>query len=103
MRFDVNVYHHIVEVEPVPKGFYASVLATLKEITKKENLIMADLSVLEAQVKANSDVEASAILLIQGIAAKLAEAATDPAKIQALSDELKASADSLAAAVAANT
>ena len=66
---------------------------------------MADLTTLEAQVTANSDVEASAVLLIQGIAKQLADAiaANDPAKIQALQDKLKTSADALAAAVVANT
>ena len=44
-------------------------------------------------------------MLIQGFAAKLeaAIAAGDPAKLVALKDELKTSADALAAAVAANT
>jgi hypothetical protein len=58
---------------------------------------------LEAQVAQNTAVEASAVLLIQGIAAQLAAVATDPAKVQALADSLKTSADSLAAAVVANT
>ena len=64
---------------------------------------MADLTALTAQVQANSDVEASAVLLIQGLADQIAAAGTDPAALQALQDQLKASADSLAAAVAANT
>ena len=64
---------------------------------------MASLSELETQVKRNEEVEASAIVLIQGIAAKLEAAKSDPVKIQALADELKTSADSLAEAVVANT
>lgn len=64
---------------------------------------MAQLDDLEAQVKANTDVEASAVTLIQGLAAKIAAAGTDPAKLTALQNELKSSADSLAAAVSANT
>ncbi|SRR6266542_4222859 len=58
---------------------------------------------LEAQVKANTDIESSAVLLIQGIASDLAAAKSDPAKVQALSDKLKASADALASAITANT
>jgi len=64
---------------------------------------MASLADLEIQVQANAQVEASAIVLIQGIAAALEEAKTDPVKIQELADELKASADNLSAAIVANT
>lgn len=63
----------------------------------------ADLTALTAQVTANTDVEASAVILINGLAAQLVAAKNDPVAIQALADKLKASADSLAAAVTANT
>lgn len=63
----------------------------------------ADFTALTAQVTANSDVEASAVILINGLAAKLIAAKNDPVAIQALADQLKASAEPLAAAVAANT
>ena len=79
------------------------ILLLLHTLIRKEELVMADLSSLQAQVQANTEVEASAVVLIQGIAAQLAAAKTDPAAIQALSDQLKASADGLAAAVTANT
>lgn len=68
-----------------------------------EGETMADLSALTAQVKANTDLEASAVQLIQGLAAQLAAAATDPAAVAALATQLKTSADSLAAAITANT
>lgn len=58
---------------------------------------------LTTQVKANTDAEQAAITLINGIAARVEAAAGDPAATQALSDQLKASADVLAAAVTANT
>lgn len=58
---------------------------------------------LTAQVTANTDVEASAAQLIVNIAEALRQAGTDPAKLAALRDTLKNSADALAAAVAANT
>jgi hypothetical protein len=64
---------------------------------------MASLDTLTAQVKANTDVEASAVLLIQGLAAKLEALKTDPVAIQALADELKTSAGTLADAEVANT
>ena len=62
-----------------------------------------DLANLQAQVQANTDVESSAITLIQGIAAQLAAAKNDPVRIQALSTQLKTSADALGAAIVANT
>jgi chromosome segregation ATPase len=72
-------------------------------IKKKEQKMSAQLDVLTAQVAENTEVEESAIALIEGIAAKLAAAQDDPAAVAALVDQLNASADALAAAVAANT
>lgn len=72
-------------------------------LTKMEKRIMAKFDALEAEVARNRSVDESALLLIQGIVAKLEEAAGDPAKIAALTAELAASSDALAAAVAANT
>lgn len=65
--------------------------------------LMSALDDLTAQVATNTSVEQSAIVLIQGIAAALAAAGQDPVKLAALTSSLKTSADSLAAAVAANT
>jgi len=64
---------------------------------------MADLSVLTAQVTANTDVEASAIQLLNNLSTLLATIKTDPVAVQALADQLKTSGDKLAAAVVANT
>lgn len=65
--------------------------------------IMADLASLEEQIKRNTDVDSSAILLIQGIAEQLRQAGTDPVKLAELRDKLSQSTDALAAAVTANT
>jgi hypothetical protein len=68
---------------------------------------MKEFDDLTAQVNQTTTVEASAVLLINGIAAKLAalvESGTvDPAAVSALSSQLKASADAMSAAIAANT
>lgn len=58
---------------------------------------------LAAVVAAEHTVIASAVALINGFAAKLAEAGTDPVKLAALQADIKADSDALAAAVAANT
>jgi hypothetical protein len=73
---------------------------------KEEEHFMADTSALDAltaQVTENTDLEQSAILLIQGLADQIANAGTDPAALAALSAKLKSSADALAAAITANT
>lgn len=64
-----------------------------------------ELDALEAAVTRNTDVDASAIALLQGLKTKLDEAIAsgDPAKLAAFSASLGASTDALAAAVAANT
>jgi len=64
---------------------------------------MTDLTGLTAQVAENTEVEASAIVLITGLAAQIESMKTDPIALQALADSLNGTSDQLAAAVAANT
>lgn len=64
---------------------------------------MAAIDDLAAQVKANTDAEASAVQVIEGLAAQILQTAGDPAKVTALTAQLKASADALGAAIVANT
>jgi hypothetical protein len=79
------------------------VLLGLAVVNLKENLTMADLSALTADVANTTSVEQSAITLIEGLAAQIAAAANDPAALAALGDQLNTEAASLAAAVAQNT
>jgi hypothetical protein len=72
-------------------------------ILSKEILMSVELDDLTAQVTANTDQIASAITLINGIAGRIEAAGTDPVKLKALTAELRAKDDELAAAVAANT
>jgi len=62
-----------------------------------------ELDNLTAQVHANSAALDSAITLINGIADRIAAAGVDPVKLNALTDELRAKDELLAAAVLANT
>ena len=64
---------------------------------------MAALDDLTAQVAANKTVIDSALALINGIAARITAAGTDPAALAALTTSLKSEDDTLAAAVATNT
>lgn len=58
---------------------------------------------LEAEVTRSTTVQKSALALINGFASRLAAAGTDPAKLLALTNDLRVNADDLAAAVTANT
>lgn len=62
-----------------------------------------ELDDLTARVRSNSVAIDSAVTLINGIADRITAAGVDPVKLTALTDELKAKDDALAAAVLANT
>lgn len=100
MTINVNIHDHgHNEVLSILRD----ILRDVREIKQKGGRIIMKLDELAVQVTENTNLETSAILLIQGIAAALAEAAADPAKVQALADQLKESAAALAAAITANT
>lgn len=61
------------------------------------------LDALALEVERNVTVTASAIALIHGIAAQLADLKDNPEEIMALATKLDASADALAAVIEANT
>ena len=78
-------------------------LSRLKILTKQGVQIVKELDDLEVQVKANTDAEQSAIVLLNQLHDLIVAAGTDPAKLKALADSLARSANDLAAAVVANT
>jgi hypothetical protein len=77
----------------------------LGNIHERQELIMATLEDLKASVQKNSDAEASVVTLLSGISQQLkdAQAANDPAALQAVIDQIDANTASAAAAVVANT
>lgn len=80
----------------------------LNRLTHLEKKTMKEFDELEAQVKATTDVELSAVALINGIASQLAAliGARDPdlpTKLQDLTTRLQVSASALAQAIVANT
>jgi hypothetical protein len=81
----------------------AFIAVKLNNIERKLSNMAGELDALTAEVANNTTVEKSALALIQGFAAQLAAAGTDPVKLQALADTLKANDTELAAAVAQNT
>ena len=61
---------------------------TLKLLLEKENAMSVELDALTAQVAETNGAIDSAIVLIQGLSARLAAIANDPAAILALAAEL---------------
>jgi alanyl-tRNA synthetase len=79
--------------------------ATINQLLKQEKILMSALDDLTEQVRQNTNVEQSAVTLIQGIAQKLQDAVSnnDSAALQQLAGQLSSSSAALAAAIAANT
>lgn len=102
MNMRIDLYIHLDSAEGATAKL-DQILAQLGVMAQQERTLMKEVDDLTAQVKANEDAEQSAIILINGIAARIAAAGTDPAALKALTDSLKSSGDALAAAVVANT
>jgi cell division septum initiation protein DivIVA len=100
VNVDVHVYWHGSLVEQQKLDL---ILDAVKTLIEEEKEIMADLTTLTAQVQQNTDVEASAIVLLNGLSAQIAQIKNDPVALQALADQLKTSSTSLADAITANT
>jgi peptidoglycan hydrolase CwlO-like protein len=78
-------------------------LSYLQTIIERLDHMSGTLADLQAQVANNTSVVASAAALLKGLKERLDAAGTDPAALAALSSELAASDQALAAAVVANT
>ena len=63
----------------------------------------AEMDALATQAKANEDAEASAVTLLNSLSAQVAATAGDKAASLQLAADLKSSADTLGAAIVANT
>jgi hypothetical protein len=64
---------------------------------------MADLTQLTTDVQNETAVDQAAITLIQGLAAQITAAGTDPVALKALTTTMEQNAAALSAAVTANT
>jgi hypothetical protein len=90
-------------VDPELRTWLARLERKIDSLIRQGEIVMADLTQITAQVAANTSVEGSAATLIQGLAAQIAAAGTDPVALAALVSQLNTSETALAAAVAANT
>lgn len=88
---------------PVLSSFTIDLDALIRKQIEERTQIMADLSALIAQVKANTDLEASAIQCINGLASKLEEARGSQTAIDGVITEMRTRAAALSAAIKANT
>jgi hypothetical protein len=79
------------------------IIRLLERLVEQGERMANELQDLTDAVAAEDTVIDSAIVLIEGFAAQLAAAGTDPAKLAALSADITAKTAALAAAVAANT
>lgn len=79
------------------------IFRTLVRLENKEDSIMANLDDLIAQVQKNEDAEASAVIVIQKLAAEMQASAGDPNKLSALVASMQTSAAALGAAIVAGT
>ena len=88
-------------------GWLTSRLDRIANAFETHNKILTtmanEIDLLRAQVAQTTAVESAAVVLIYDLAARLSAIATDPVAIQALAAELRISADTLAAAIAAST
>lgn len=75
----------------------------LAKLEQRGRIMSQALDALALEVERNVTVTASAIALIHGIAAQLADLKDNPEEIMALATKLDASADALAAVIEANT
>lgn len=76
---------------------------SLENLLIGDLIMSAELDALSAQVANNTDVEASAVQLLENISQLLRDAGTDRTKLTALANNLETSRTALAAAIVANT
>ena len=83
--------------------FRFAIYKLLKKILKEIKKMSIEMDELRAEVAANTEGDASAILLIQRMADKIDELANNPAELRAFAAELRASRERLASSVFENT
>jgi len=85
--------------------FEQEVISMLRQILHKENIIMATLQDVLADVQQESDIDDSIITLLTNISQQLkdAQAQNDPAAIQSVINQIDANKKKISDAVTANT
>jgi uncharacterized small protein (DUF1192 family) len=112
ITLDINLNVHFLP-DSATSSSLSLILAGVARLETKMAALDDQITALTAQVKANTDVENSALVLINGFSTQLATAVAaaaaagaTPTQLKALTDlgtAIKTGDDALAAAVAANT
>jgi hypothetical protein len=103
-QFTFLLKRHVEEIKHhIDRLGSMSQVATKQDLKEMEKRIMLVLDDLIADVTDESAVDDSIIALLNTIAAQLAAAGQDPAKLQQLKDLIDANKAKIAAAVVANT
>jgi hypothetical protein len=102
MRFEIHHFHHLDKGTTERLGRIEHLLGVSHD---RQETIMATLDDLKAAVQRETDVETSVVSLLNGISQQLkdAQAANDPAAIQAVIDQIDANTKTMSDAVTANT
>jgi len=98
----IEVHHHY-HADKTIGGILHEILGIVRRLEKKESVMSVQLDELIAAVAENTAIDAAAIQLIEGLAQQIADSASDPEKVLALVDEIKAQSAAMSAAIAANT
>ena len=77
--------------------------AYIKDIRKKEIIIMVELDDLEVAVNENTTLDGSIIALVEGLATQIEALKANPAKLISLAASLREKSLAIAAAIQANT
>jgi len=96
VKIEINVYLH-------DRVSDTELLTKLDQIATQLETIMQDISGLVAATAAEDTVIASAVTLLQGLPALIANAGVDPVALQALQTDITNQTAALAAAVVAGT
>lgn len=98
-------YNNLMQLLYNMQSQLAHLQTSINIILTQERNTMAALDDLQAQVQANTNLEQSAVTLIQGLAKQITDAVAnnDSSALQALASQLNSSAAALGSAITANT
>lgn len=98
-------YNNLMQLLYNMQSQLAHLQTSINIIVTQERNTMAALDDLQAQVQANTNLEQSAVTLIQGLAKQITDAVSnnDSSALQALASQLNSSAAALGSAITANT
>lgn len=107
----INEYHFTDEEHAAAERLFRIIMAKVDQIlanqgavaAQENTIMMATLQELSTEVTRETSIDQSVLALIQGLIAQVEANKTDPAALDGLLTQMKANADSLAAAVTANT